>query len=337
MFVKDKKQFHQEAYVIDLVSPLIAKGQYISAYREGGVNIIGATIAVNDGCLKSVLTISEWFTRFRKLSDEITLILNVQDINRAVKENKIGIIFHFQNSTPLDDQMTLVEIYYRLGVRVMQLTYNKKNAFGSGCEEEVDAGLTREGESLIAEMNRVGMLIDLSHAGNRTTLEAIDHSDQPVILSHSNSARLCPSQRNVPDEVIKRIAAKRGVIGLNAFPAMVSKKSMQPDLADLIDHVDSIVNLVGIDYISLGLDYYTGQWPYQEDEISLKNYNSFVKCGVWNPQNYPPPPHKYPRGLETPDKIPNLTYQLFDRGYSEEDIKKILGENILRVFCEIWK
>lgn len=332
-----KRQFHENTCVIDLVSPLIAKEQYISSYSKGGVNIIGATLAVNDDCLKTMCTISEWLVRFRRLSSEITHVLHIQDINRAIEQNKVGIIFHFQNSTPLDDKIELVEIYYTLGVRVMQLTYNRKNAFGCGCEEEIDTGLTVEGQELIAEMNRVGMVIDLSHTGYKTSLEAIDYSNQPVILSHSNATKLCPSARNVPDELIERIAKQNGVIGLNAFPALVSKKSMQPNLAELIDHVDYIANLVGIDHISLGLDYYTGQWPYEDTETSLKNYNSFIKRGVWNPKNYPPPPHKYPIDLETPDKIANLTYQLFERGYSEENVKKILGENILRVFSETWK
>lgn len=168
-----KKKFHENTCVIDLVSPLIAKEQYISSYRKGGVNIIGATIAVNDG--------------------------------------------------------------------------------------------------------------------------------------------------------------------LNSFPALVSKKSIQPNLTELIDHVDYIANLVGIEHISLGLDYYTGQWPYEDAEKALKNYNYFINRGIWNPKNYPPPPHKYPIDLETPDKIANLTYKLFERGYSEENIRKILGENLLRVFSETWK
>jgi len=337
MNVKLAKEFHKKTCVIDLVSPLVAKEQYISTYQEGGVNIIGATIAVNDDCIKTLCTISEWFTRFRRLGKQIIHILHVQDIETAINQNKIGIIFHFQNSTPLDGKIELVELYYRLGVRVMQLTYNRQNAFGYGCEEEVDKGLTMEGRALIAEMNRVGMVIDLSHAGYKTTLDAIDCSNQPTILSHSNALSLCYSGRNVPDEVIKSVAKKKGVIGLNAFPALISRKSTQPDLTELINHVKYVRNLVGIDHISLGLDYYTGQWPFENDEAALKNYNSFVDRGVWNPKNYPPPPHKYPIDLETPDKIGNLTYQLLKNGFSEEDAKKILSGNLLRIFSQIWR
>ena len=105
----------------------------------------------------------------------------------------------------------------------------------------------------------------------------------------------------------------------------------------LLDHADAMRNLIGVDYLSLGLDYYTGQWPYVSDEATIKNYNSLIERSVWNAKNYPKPPHKYVAGLETPDKIGNLKPALLQRGYSEKDIAKILGGNFMRVFSKVWK
>lgn len=330
------KKFHEETLIIDLVCPLASKEEYVTDYRKGNVNIIGVTLAANDDCRKTMYTIASWFERFRRL-EYLMHVKSVQDIKNAFAQNKLGVVFHLQNTNPLDDRIELIEVYYRLGLRIMQPTYNGKNLFGCGCEVEVDTGLTKEGYRLIKEMNKFGIVVDVSHAGYKTALNAIDASDQPLILSHSNAFALCDSARNIPDEIIKKIARKRGVIGINGFPAMVSRKMDQPSLDNLLDHIDYIRDLIGIDHISLGLDYYTGQSPYQETEKAIKDYNTYIEKGIWNARNYPKPPHKYPKNLETPDKMANLTYALFDRGYTEKDICKILGGNLVRVFSESWK
>ncbi len=177
----------------------------------------------------------------------------------------------------------------------------------------------------------------MSHAGYQTALDAIFASKQPVILSHSNAIAICPSDRNVPDELIQAVATSGGVIGLNGFTPLVAKGVEQATLDQLLDHAKYIANLVGVQHISLGLDYYTGQWPYVNTKEAIKNYNLNVKKGIWNPKNYPKPPHKWVEGLATPDKIANLKPALLARGFTEDEVKMILGANLLRVFSNVWK
>lgn len=327
----------QKDLIIDLVSPLIANEKYISKYQKGGFTAVGVTLAANDGYNKTIKTISAWKKRFKSMNRELIHIYTVDDIITAYRQGKLGIIFHFQGSSPLDNNLDLVNKYHKLGVRVMQLTYNSRNTFGCGCEVEIDTGLTKEGYALVERMNQVGILIDVSHAGYKTALDIIGASKKPVVLSHSNAAALCPSARNVPDEVIYAIAEKDGVIGLNAFSPLITKNVPQATLDQFLDHIDYIVKLVGIDHVSLGLDYYTGQWPYVNDEEAIRNYNFNIKKGIWTADTYPMPPHKYVNGIETPDKIVNLKPALLKRGYSERDIEKIFGKNLIRVFSEVWK
>jgi membrane dipeptidase len=153
-------------------------------------------------------------------------------------------------------------------------------------------------------------------------MEAMEVSEAPVIFSHSNAWKVCPSKRNLKDDQIRALAQKKGVIGMNAFPGFVKKEN--PTLNHLLDHVDYIVNLVGIDHVGIGFDY------------SQSSPEDYAKWG-YDPETYPQPPWRYPKDIDEISKAPNWTQGLIERGYSEEDIKKILGENFLRVFRQVWK
>ncbi len=339
MFKTIKNDFPKilkEGLLIDLVSPLLARDKYIPEYRKGNFSVVGVTIAVNDGYDKTKNSINEWKKRFIEMQDAILHVRSVNDIYKAHSNQKLGIILHFQNTAPLEENISRIEEFYALGVRVMQLTYNSKNAFGCGCEVEVDTGLTDLGCKLIDKMNSVGMLLDLSHAGYKTAQEAIEYSKQASIFSHSNAYALCNSDRNIPDTLIDLIHQKKGCIGVNAFPYVVAKKG-QPSLDLFIDHIDYITERIGIDFVSLGLDYYTGQYPYVSTKAAVANYDSLIKRGIWNTRNYPKPPHKYPKGIETPATILNLKKGLIQRGYSTENILKIMGENLIGLFSKVWK
>lgn len=326
----------QKDLIIDLVAPLMAREKYIKEYQKGGFTAVGVTIAVNDGYDKTIKTIDDWDRLLQIRKHELLLVRTIDDITKAYRDHKIGIIFHFQNANPLGGDIKRVYEYYKRGVRVMQLTYNGDSKFGSGCAVMTDTGLTAEGAKLVKKMNQVGMLIDVSHAGYQTAMDIIKLSQKPVVLSHSNVFALCPSERNVPDELIYAIAQSKGVIGLNALSCVVKKDVLQATLDQFLDHLDYIVQLVGVDSVSLGLDYYTGQWPYVSDEEAVRNYNLNIPKGVWNAKTYPKPPHKYADGIETPDKIRNLKPALQRRGYSEPDIAKIYGGNLMRVFADVW-
>jgi membrane dipeptidase len=327
---------HRDAIVVDLVCPLLVVERHLDEWMAGGATAVGPTVAADDGCATALANVAMWHERLRRLAARLRHVTRVDDIHRAKREGKLGIIFHFQNTQPFERNVDLVEVYYRLGVRVAQLTYNVKNWVGDGCEEATDAGLSEFGRRVIGEMNRVGMVVDLSHTGYRTTMEAMEVSTAPVIFSHANAKAVHDSPRNLRDDQIKAVAATGGVIGLNGFPAFVSGRRW-PTLADLLRHADHVAERVGTDHLSLGLDYYQGQWPFADRRQAAAMYAERLRQGRWRTSTYPPPPYRYPKGIERPSKLPNLTAALLARGYSEGDVRKILGANLLRVFARVWK
>ncbi|MFQ5896897.1 MAG: dipeptidase [Candidatus Methylomirabilia bacterium] len=332
----DATTLHRDAVIIDMVCPLLAIERYIDEWITGGATAVGPTVAADDNCTVAMAHIGMWYERLRRRSSELVHVTRVDDIYRAEKEGKLGVIFHFQNTQPFERNPDLVEVFYRLGVRMVQLTYNLKNWVGDGCDEATDAGLSEFGRRVIREMDRVGMVVDLSHTGYRTTMEAMELSEGPVVFSHSNAKAVHDSRRNLRDDQIRAVAEKGGVIGLNGFPAFVSKRRW-PTLDDLLRHADYIASLVGTDHLSLGLDFYGGQWPFASSREARALYEERLKRGRWRPGTYPPPPYRYPRGIEVPSKLETLTRGLLARGYGEKDVRKILGGNLIRVFEKVWK
>jgi membrane dipeptidase len=263
-------------------------------------------------------------------------VTSVEGFMKAKSQGKMGILFHFQNTLPLERDLELVDVYHALGVRVIQLTYNVKNFVGDGCAERTDAGLSDFGVNLIKEMNRAGIAVDCSHTGIRTTPDAMEVSERPVVFSHGNARAVCDNPRNLTDEQIKKVASVGGVIGLNGFPAFVSR-SARPTLDEMLRHADYMADLVGIDHVGIGIDFFSGQAGVASDEESAQRYQAALNSGAWKPSAYPPPPYYYPAGLEDPRGFPNLTQALIDRGYTGEETKKVLAGNFMRVYSQIWR
>jgi membrane dipeptidase len=329
-------KLHQDSIVIDATCPLASVGNYFEKWIEGGSTVIAPTVNRPPELMRDTMgRVGVWLRRLRDNEDKLIQVITVEDIYRAKEENKLGILFHFQGTTPFEKDLNSIEVFYRLGLRMVQLCYNEKDFVGDGCSELTDCGLSRFGVKVIEELNRMGIVVDCSHTGYRTTMDAIEVSKKPVIVSHGNARAVCDSFRNLRDDQIKAIAQKGGVIGLNGYPDFVLK-GKKPTLDDLIDHADYIANLVGTEHISVGIDYYEGMAGVANDEDAKDLYQRLVDAGIWNPRDYSPPPWHYPEGIEMPDKLANLTAGLLKRGYSEEDIKKILGLNLVRVFKEIW-
>ncbi|UCD80517.1 MAG: dipeptidase [Desulfobacterales bacterium] len=330
-------QLHKESIVIDATCPLASFRDYWQNYIQGGATAIAPTVNRPPELLRdSMRRVGIWLEALRKNEDRMIQVTSVEDIYRAKKENKLGIIFHFQGTTPFETDLNNIEIYYRLGVRMVQLTYNVKDFVGDGCAERTNCGLSEFGLRVIAELDRLGIVIDCSHTGYQTTLEAIEASRNPVIISHGNARAVCDNKRNLPDDVIKAVAKNGGVMGLNGYPDFVSEEKPRT-LDKLIDHAEYYAKLVGIEHISVGIDYYEGQAGVASDEEAMALYNKFVEAGIWNPREYSPPPFLYPEGIEMPEKLGNLTAGLLRRGFGEEDVKKIMGLNLIRVFKEVWK
>jgi len=316
-------ELHQSSIVINHACPFVNPAMddsYIEKLRTGGITLAMSSVAHNHSFREAIDQIIAFYSRFEN-DDRLLHVSRVEDIHKAKKAGKIGVGFHFQNSRPVEHDLRLLDVFFKLGVRVIQITYNEKNLVGDGCTEITDCGLSKFGREMIQRMNATGMVVDLSHVGYRTSMEAIEVSKDPVIFSHSNADSICPSKRNLKDDQIKALAKNRGVIGINAFPSFV--KEADPTLADLIDHIDYIAHLVGTDHIGIGFDF---------AQESIEEYKAFG----YDPEVYPLPPWTYPREIDDVSKTPNLTEGLLARGYSQSDVKKILGENFIRVYEEVW-
>lgn len=325
---------HARSIVIDAVSPLAASDPaYLQWYRDGGVTALAPTVGGVDDLPTTIATIASW----RKLvdrRDDLRLITDVAAIREAKASGKLGVYFHFQGTEPIGENLDLIRLFKHLGVGMVQLTYNARNRVGDGCEEPGDAGLSRFGRDLIAELNAAGVIVDCSHAAPRTAREAIEASSAPVVLSHSNVAAVQPHPRNVSNELITAIARSGGIVGLAGFPPMVWS-SKKPTIDDFIRHIDAVAALAGIDHVGLGIDYYSLQSGVASDADAKRGYDKLVASGLWS-EAYPPPPHHYPAGIADPRTLWALSEALESRGYADEDIAKILGLNWLRVMKTVW-
>ena len=331
----DPAALHRQAIVIDAVCPLLADTTHLPLYRRGGLTMVAPTVGgFGGGAAATLRTLGRWLAAIRE--DETLLqIRSAADVERAKAEGKLGILFHFQGTEPIEDDLDLVDAYKAIGVGIIQLAYNVKNRFGDGCEERTDAGLSRLGLKLVARMNAAKVIVDCSHTGYRTTMDAIEASTAPVVFSHANPRAVHNSPRNILDEQIKAVAATGGLTGIVGYPAFVSSSS-RPTLDAFIDHIDHVVQLVGIDHVALGIDYFDGMAPLAEPAAAQRQYEGLVAAGHWSPASYPPPPYHYPEGIETPEGMPALTAGLVRRGYGADDILKILGGNWMRVYRAVW-
>lgn len=321
-------ELHAEAIVVDGTCPGVWWRDQFATWLAGGTTACVVTVAAWESCRETIGLLGEMYRLIRD-RDELVLATSVQQIRDAKRDGKLAAVLHFQGTQPLEYDAGLVELYWRLGVRVIQLTYNVRSPVGDGCEEPSDAGLSRFGRQVVAELNRTGIVVDVSHTGERTSLDAVEASTAPCIASHSNAAGVYPSRRNMSDELIGAIAASGGVIGANGYPGFVAVGN-EPTLDQYIDHMAYVADLVGSRHVAIGLDYTIPDLP-------MERYEQLISDGHWDPASYPPPPWQYPAGLGDASTLPSLTARLLQRGFDENDVRGILGENWLRVFDQVWQ
>lgn len=326
---KKARAVHETATVIDCLEISNWGETVFKNMRRGGLTAVNCTCSILEGFRQTVKNIVWWRKAFNEYSDLIMPVRRTSDIKAAKQAGKTGIILGFQNTSAIEDDLDLLMIFHDLGVRVIQLTYMEGNLVGQGCLERIDAGLTSFGIEVIEEMNRLGILIDLSHVGQRTTMEAIEASHKPVAFTHANPISLCNHPRNKTDEAIKAVAAKGGVVGATIFPAFLPAGN-NSTLENFIDVIDYLVEMIGIDHIGVGTDFTEGQ-PKEWFDWILSGKS---KKGPALELNHP---LKNPEGIQGTTDFPNLTAALLNRGYSELGIRKILGENIMRLFNQVWR
>ncbi|HEY7048944.1 MAG TPA: membrane dipeptidase [Jatrophihabitantaceae bacterium] len=316
----------QKPIRLDAASPNLTPrrlGHELPRIHKGGLNTILSTVAVLEPPTTALAAIAEWWRVDADAGRPVRVATSTGQIRDAVAQDELAVVLHFQGTAPLGDNLDLIAAYQRLGLRVMQLTYNHAGLVGDGCLEDRDAGLTQFGRRVLAEMQRVGVTVDLSHVGDRTCSDALAATSGPIIASHSNARAVCDSPRNLLDEHIRAIADSGGVIGLNAFPAFVSTDPV-PTLDQLIDHAVYIAELVGAAHVGLGFDYA------DEDEDDYDYYG-------YDERYYPRPPWNWPTGIASWNDCAGLEDAFSRRGFSQLEIGGILGENFLRAFDRTWR
>jgi membrane dipeptidase len=330
MIISDKaKQLLHESiicdnqFAIELAMPFEfeTKWEMVDRFAQSGFTCLNLSLANEENTFEmttSYVARALNFLSFNK--DKYMLAKTAEDILQAKREKKLALRFMFQG-TPINKNLNMVEFYYQLGITSMIISYNIKTSMGDGCIEKNDGGLSILGRNLIKEMNRVGMLIDCAHTGYKTTMETMECSQKPVIVSHANAYALCPIPRNLKDDQLKMLAKSGGFIGIDGINVILGQE--QATLDKFVDHIDYIAQLIGPEYIALGLDHL-----YFPNE-----FNTFAKNQpVTNPSAYVAMANTAPNlNSIAPEQIAELIDQLFVRGYSKENIKGILGENSLRV------
>ena len=330
----EASRLHQDAIVIDGTCPLLRRKEFVDWYIEGGVTACSPTVGSTATAEETLRNLGSWH-RFIGTRKDLTLVETADDILAAKAQKKLGLVFHFQGADPIENDLDLVEAYRALGVRMVQLTYNIRNRIGDGCEEAANAGLSKFGRDLVSRLNETRVIVDGSHTGERTTLEAIEASTRPFVFSHANAKAVHACPRNITDEQIRAAATTGGLIGINGFPAFVGT-SPRPTTEDFLRHLDHVANVAGIDHVALAIDYYEGMHPVADETEAQKMYKQQLAVRRWSAEVYPPPPHYYPSGMATPKELPNLTAALLAHGYSADETRKIIGGNWLRVMRAVW-
>lgn len=321
-------ELHREAIVIDgLNASHFFSDAVLERLAQGGVTAFNGTVAAWHSLAETMTLIADYYRLFEEKKDRVLQVRSVGDIHEAKRRGCTGMIFGFQDTAPMNGNLRMLAVYHALGVRIIQLTYNDENAVGFGCMAPEDKGLTPFGREVVAEMNRLGMLVDLSHCGHRTTMEAIEASAAPVAFTHANPLALAKSPRNKPEEAFKALAAKGGVAGAVLLPAWLTPQG-EASLKHYLDAIDDLVGLMGVDHVGLGTDFM--------EEIPAPIMTAALK-GIPRETLQKYYGSNIVKGFESPVAFPRVTEGLLSRGYSPENVKKIMGGNWLRLYEKVWR
>jgi microsomal dipeptidase-like Zn-dependent dipeptidase len=317
-------------------APLIDALQY-SAWSEtifrqmraGGVSAVHVTICYHENFRETVANLEAWNRRFEAYPELIFQGRTGDDVRRAQREGRTAIFFGFQNCAPIEDDIGLVEIVHTLGARFMQLSYNNQSLLATGCYEAEDAGITRMGRQVIAEMNRVGLVVDMSHSAERSTLEAIALSSRPIAVTHANPAFWHPALRNKSDTVLEALAESGGMLGFSLYPHHLKDKS-DCTLEAFCEMVARTAELMGIEHIGLGSDLCQDQPDSVVEWMRNGRWSKQTDYGEGSAGNagFPPQPPWFRDNRD----FPGIAEGLRAVGFAPDEVDRIMGGNWLDFF-----
>ena len=300
--------------------------------REAKLDAVHVTIVYHEDYNELLNKIKEWETFFKENSDIIFLGKSFKDIEKANKENKTAIFFGFQNCSPIEDDISLVEKVHEHGCRFMQLTYNNQSLLATGCYEKLDSGVTNFGKDVIKEMNRVGIVIDMSHSAEKSTYDAIEISEKPIAITHANPFFWHQAKRNKSDQLLKTLSDNDGMLGLSLYPHHL-KDNTNCTLESFCEMTARTAELMGVEKIGIGSDLCLNQpdsvveWMRNGTWAKNKNYGE----GSKNKSGFP----KQPKWFEDARGFKNLENGLKKVGFNEKEINGILGNNWFNFYKKI--
>lgn len=318
---------HEDLVVIDGLIISRWSRSVFEDMRRGGLTAANCTCSVWEGFAATMRNIAEWKRMLRDNADLITQVYTSADIGRAKREGKTGIILGFQNIAAFEDQLGYIQLFKEVGVGVAQMAYNTQNLVGTGCYESHDPGLSDFGREVVDEMNRVGIMCDLSHVGGKTSEDVILVSKKPVAYTHVLPAALKAHPRNKSDDELKFIADHGGFIGVTMFSPFLAKGN-DARIDDYVTAIDYVIGIAGEEGVGIGTDFTQDQdgaffdWLTHDKGYARKLVN-FAE--VVNPE-----------GMRKIGDFPNLTQAMEKAGWPERKIRRVMGENWVRVLNEVW-
>jgi membrane dipeptidase len=325
---------------VDATMQIWPDAEFDKAHRHGVTAYAVTACRPHDGFDDVVKDLMEWH-RLAREHENLLVAEKVEDVRQAKREGRAALILAAQGGDFLGRKLHRVEAAARLGLRQLLLAYNATNQLADGCLDRTDGGLTKLGERVVEESNRAGILLDGTHTGKRSTLEMIDRSSRPIVFSHSNPSAVAPNPRNIDDEQIRACARRGGVVCLAPWGPLVMRPgtSHQPTVDDFIDMIDHVANVTGsVDAIGIGTDMSLGSYPLREDDPwGAPDYGKpFAEYGEKVTAD-PRSPRRNLDGVSDYAEVVGFSAALERRGYSNENVGKILGENYLRVAAEAWR
>lgn len=295
----------------------------------GGVTTIHVTIAYWENTQETLANIGDWHRLFRAHDDLLLPVRSAADVLEAQRSGRLGIVFGFQNCSPIEDDLRLVQVFHELGVRIMQLSYNNQSLLATGCYESNDSGITRFGKEVIQEMNRVGMVIDMSHSAERSTLEAIELSNRPIAITHANPSFFHDAVRNKSTSVLQALGTSGGMLGLSLYPFHL-KDGSDCTLDAFCDMAVETADIVGVDHLGIGSDL-CQNWDYSTLEwMRSGRWTAGTDYGEGSAGNKDWP--RQPDWFANSGDFHNIVTGFRKSGFGEEDISKIMGMNWLAFF-----